>query len=90
MFTFRGHGCVSKDGTLDGPNIDLLREVAAATDAPIVASGGVAKLQDVVDIAQFVEEGIDSVIIGKALYEGRFTLAEALKAVDSVEVMKPR
>lgn len=42
------------------------------------------------DIAQFVEEGIDSVIIGKALYEGRFTLAEALKAVDSVEVMKPR
>lgn len=81
---------VSKDGTLDGPNIDLLREVAAATDAPIVASGGVAKLQDVVDIAQFVEEGIDSVIIGKALYEGRFTLAEALKAVDSVEVMKPR
>ena len=81
---------VSKDGTLDGPNIDLLREVAAATDAPIVASGGVAKLQDVVDIAQFVEEGIDSVIIGKALYEGRFTLAEALKAVGSVEVMKPR
>ena len=81
---------VSKDGTLDGPNIDLLWEVAAATDAPIVASGGVAKLQDVVDIAQFVEEGIDSVIIGKALYEGRFTLAEALKAVDSVEVMKPR
>lgn len=72
---------VSKDGTLAGPNIDLLRDVAAATDAPIVASGGIATLQDVVDLSHYVDEGIDSVIIGKALYEGRFTLAEALAAV---------
>ncbi|WJZ03092.1 bifunctional 1-(5-phosphoribosyl)-5-((5-phosphoribosylamino)methylideneamino)imidazole-4-carboxamide isomerase/phosphoribosylanthranilate isomerase PriA [Corynebacterium freiburgense] len=72
---------VSKDGTLTGPNIDLLRDVAAATDAPIVASGGISSLQDILDIAQYVDEGIDSVIIGKALYEQRFTLTEALQAV---------
>ncbi|GAA4791382.1 bifunctional 1-(5-phosphoribosyl)-5-((5-phosphoribosylamino) methylidenea mino)imidazole-4-carboxamide isomerase/phosphoribosylanthranilate isomerase PriA [Corynebacterium canis] len=72
---------VSKDGTLAGPNIDLLRDVAAATDAPIVASGGIATLADVIEVSKYVAEGIDSVIIGKALYEGRFTLAEALAAV---------
>lgn len=72
---------VSKDGTLAGPNIDLLRDVAAATDAPIVASGGIATLADMIEVSKYVAEGIDSVIIGKALYEGRFTLAEALAAV---------
>lgn len=72
---------VSKDGTLSGPNIDLLRDVAAATDAPIVASGGISQLADVIALADYVAEGIDSAIIGKALYEKRFTLAEALAAV---------
>lgn len=72
---------VSKDGTLSGPNIELLRNVAAATDAPVVASGGISCLQDVVDIAAYAHEGIDSCIIGKALYEDRFTLSEALEAV---------
>lgn len=72
---------VSKDGTLTGPNIDLLRDVAAATDAPVVASGGISALDDVIALAQYVDEGIDSAIIGKALYEKRFTLAEALAAV---------
>ncbi|QTH58508.1 bifunctional 1-(5-phosphoribosyl)-5-((5-phosphoribosylamino)methylideneamino)imidazole-4-carboxamide isomerase/phosphoribosylanthranilate isomerase PriA [Corynebacterium hindlerae] len=72
---------VSKDGTLTGPNIELLRDVAAATDAPVVASGGISVLDDVISLAQYVDEGIDSAIIGKALYEGRFTLPEALAAV---------
>jgi phosphoribosylformimino-5-aminoimidazole carboxamide ribotide isomerase/phosphoribosylanthranilate isomerase len=72
---------VSKDGTLTGPNVDLLREVAAATDAPIVASGGISTLDDVLELAKYQDEGIDSVIIGKALYEHRFTLTEALDAV---------
>lgn len=72
---------VSKDGTLTGPNIDLLRDVAQATDAKIVASGGISTIQNILDIAQYEEEGIDSAIIGKALYEGRFTLAEALAAL---------
>lgn len=69
---------VSKDGTLQGPNVELLREVAAATDAPIVASGGVSNLDDIAAIATLVDEGVDSAIVGKALYAGRFTLEEAL------------
>lgn len=69
---------VSKDGTLQGPNVELLREVAAATDAPIVASGGVSSLDDIAAIAKLVDEGVDSAIVGKALYAGRFTLEEAL------------
>lgn len=72
---------VSKDGTLHGPNVDLLRDVAAATDAKIVASGGIASIQDIQELARYEAEGIDSAIIGKALYEGRFSLREALAAL---------
>lgn len=72
---------VSKDGTLAGPNIELLRDVAATTDASVVASGGISVLDDVIALANYVDEGIDSAIIGKALYEKRFTLPEALAAV---------
>lgn len=72
---------VSKDGMLTGPNTDLLREVSAACDAYVTASGGIATLDNVVELASFAHEGIDSAIIGKALYEHKFTLDEALKAV---------
>ncbi|MEO9329984.1 bifunctional 1-(5-phosphoribosyl)-5-((5-phosphoribosylamino)methylideneamino)imidazole-4-carboxamide isomerase/phosphoribosylanthranilate isomerase PriA [Gordonia aurantiaca] len=75
---------VSKDGTLKGPNLDLLREVAAATDSPIVASGGVSAIDDLVAIAGLVDEGVEGAIVGKALYAGRFTLPEALSAVAGV------
>jgi phosphoribosylanthranilate isomerase len=78
---------VSKDGTLRGPNIDLLREVTAATKAPVIASGGVSSLQDLVDLATAAAEGagIEGSIVGKALYAGRFTLPEALAAVGAVD-----
>ncbi|MCG7254397.1 bifunctional 1-(5-phosphoribosyl)-5-((5-phosphoribosylamino)methylideneamino)imidazole-4-carboxamide isomerase/phosphoribosylanthranilate isomerase PriA [Corynebacterium hadale] len=69
---------VSKDGTLTGPNIELLREVSAASDAAVTASGGIATLDHVRELASYAEEGIDSAIIGKALYERKFTLTEAL------------
>lgn len=72
---------VSKDGTLSGPNIQLLRDVSAATDAKVIASGGISTLADVLELARYESEGIDSAIIGKALYEKRFTLREALAAV---------
>lgn len=72
---------VSKDGTLTGPNIELLREVSAASDAAVTASGGIATLDHVRELASYAEEGIDSAIIGKALYEQKFTLTEALGAV---------
>lgn len=73
---------VTKDGTLSGPNIELLREVSAATDALVTASGGVASLADIEAVAQYADEKIDSVIVGKALYEGRVDLTEALRAIE--------
>ena len=70
---------VSRDGMLSGPNIDLLRDVSAATEAPVVASGGISSLDDLRALRQIVEEGVDSAIVGKALYAGKFTLPEALE-----------
>ncbi|HHY07705.1 MAG: bifunctional 1-(5-phosphoribosyl)-5-((5-phosphoribosylamino)methylideneamino)imidazole-4-carboxamide isomerase/phosphoribosylanthranilate isomerase PriA [Lawsonella sp.] len=72
---------VSKDGMLSGPNLDMLREVAEATDAKIVASGGVSSIEDLVAIAELEPYGVDSAITGKALYAGKFTLPDALAAV---------
>ena len=72
---------VTKDGTLRGPNLDLLRKVCAATDAPVVASGGVSSLQDLVALAGLTPLGVEGAIVGKALYAGAFTLPEALAAV---------
>ena len=70
---------VTKDGTLTGPNLDLLRDVCAATDRPVIASGGVSALADLTAIAQI--DGVEGAIVGKALYAGAFTLPEALAAV---------
>ncbi|MDF0529224.1 bifunctional 1-(5-phosphoribosyl)-5-((5-phosphoribosylamino)methylideneamino)imidazole-4-carboxamide isomerase/phosphoribosylanthranilate isomerase PriA [Tsukamurella sp. 8F] len=72
---------VSKDGTLAGPNLELLSSVANATDAPVIASGGVSSIEDLEAIATLVDEGVEGAIIGKALYAGRFTLPLALDAV---------
>jgi len=69
---------VTKDGTLRGPNVELLREVCARTDAPVVASGGISSLEDLRVLRGLVPEGVDSAIVGKALYAGAFTLPEAL------------
>ena len=72
---------VTKDGTLTGPNIDLLANVAECTDAPVIASGGVSSLDDLRAIAMLTEVGVEGAIVGKALYAGRFTLPQALAAV---------
>lgn len=69
---------VAKDGTLTGPNLELLKSVCAATKAPVVASGGVSSLADIASIAQLVDIGVEGSIVGKALYAGAFTLPEAL------------
>jgi phosphoribosylformimino-5-aminoimidazole carboxamide ribotide isomerase/phosphoribosylanthranilate isomerase len=69
---------VTKDGTLRGPNLDLLRQVTARTDRPVVASGGVASLDDIVALRELVPDGVEGAIVGKALYSGAFTLPEAL------------
>jgi 1-(5-phosphoribosyl)-5-[(5-phosphoribosylamino)methylideneamino] imidazole-4-carboxamide isomerase/N-(5'phosphoribosyl)anthranilate isomerase len=72
---------VSKDGTLRGPNVDLLRGVCACTDAPVIASGGVSSVDDLRALAALTDEGVEGAIVGKALYAGAFTLPEALAAV---------
>jgi phosphoribosylanthranilate isomerase len=72
---------VTKDGTLMGPNIELLSSVAERTDAPVIASGGVSSLDDLRAIATLTGSGVEGAIIGKALYAGRFTLPQALAAV---------
>ncbi|MFE9690005.1 bifunctional 1-(5-phosphoribosyl)-5-((5-phosphoribosylamino)methylideneamino)imidazole-4-carboxamide isomerase/phosphoribosylanthranilate isomerase PriA [Micromonospora sp. NPDC005806] len=69
---------ITKDGTMRGPNLDLLREVCARTDAPVIASGGVSTLDDLRALATLEPVGVAGVIAGKALYAGAFTVAEAL------------
>lgn len=69
---------VTKDGTLRGPNLELLRQVTDRTDRPVVASGGVSSLDDIIALRGLVADGVEGAIIGKALYSGAFTLAEAL------------
>jgi phosphoribosyl isomerase A len=69
---------VNKDGMLQGPNLDLLRDVCAATDRPVVASGGITELADLEALQGLVADGVEGAIIGTALYEGRFTLEDAL------------
>ncbi len=80
-----GEGCaryvvtdVNKDGMLQGPNLQLLRDVCAATDRPVVASGGVTTLDDIRALMGLVADGVEGAIAGTALYEGRFTLEDAL------------
>ena len=72
---------VGRDGTMTGPNLDLLRGVCAATDRPVVASGGVSSLEDLRAISALVPDGVEGAIVGKALYAGAFTLEQALAAV---------
>ncbi len=83
-----GEGCaryvvtdVNKDGMLQGPNLDLLRDVCSRTDAPVVASGGVSTIDDLTAIATLVDDGVEGAIVGTALYTGAFTLEDALAAV---------
>lgn len=70
---------VTKDGTLRGPNTELLAQVAAKTNRPVVASGGISSLEDIAALAGMVSSGVEGAIMGKALYAGKFTLPEALK-----------
>lgn len=70
---------VSKDGMLRGPNLELLKSVLDKTSKPVVASGGVASLEDIQALKSLVGSGLEGLVLGKALYEGKFTLAQALE-----------
>jgi 1-(5-phosphoribosyl)-5-[(5-phosphoribosylamino)methylideneamino] imidazole-4-carboxamide isomerase/N-(5'phosphoribosyl)anthranilate isomerase len=74
---------VTKDGTLQGPNIELLRQVMDRTQRPVVASGGISSLDDIAALRELVPLGLEGAIVGKALYAGAFTLAEALDVAGS-------
>lgn len=70
---------ITKDGTLTGPNTDLLVEIATRTQKPVIASGGISTLDDIEKLAGMTQQGIEGAIIGKALYAGQFSLQEALQ-----------
>jgi phosphoribosylformimino-5-aminoimidazole carboxamide ribotide isomerase/phosphoribosylanthranilate isomerase len=74
---------VTKDGTLQGPNLDLLEEVCAATKKPVVASGGISSLEDIKALCALTHIGVEGAIVGKALYAGAFTLEQALEVTRS-------
>ena len=76
---------VTKDGTLQGPNLDLLKSVCAATNKPVVASGGISSLGDIAALSALNEIGVEGAIVGKALYAGAFTLEEALALTRGVK-----
>ncbi|MCO1339972.1 bifunctional 1-(5-phosphoribosyl)-5-((5-phosphoribosylamino)methylideneamino)imidazole-4-carboxamide isomerase/phosphoribosylanthranilate isomerase PriA [Kocuria polaris] len=69
---------VTKDGTLRGPNVELLKELCGRTEKPVVASGGISSLDDLRALRELVPLGVEGAIMGKALYAGKFTLPEAL------------
>ncbi len=77
---------VTKDGTLKGPNLELLRKVCAVTKAPVVASGGISSLADISALKDLVTIGVEGAIMGKALYAGAFTLEDALKVANQVAI----
>jgi phosphoribosylformimino-5-aminoimidazole carboxamide ribotide isomerase len=75
---------VSKDGTLTGPNIKGILEVAAATACPVVASGGIGSLHELKAVARLHQDGIEGVIVGRAFYENKFTVGEAKFVADAI------
>lgn len=77
---------VTKDGTLKGPNIDLLKEVCAVTKKPVVASGGISSLDDISALASLHLIGVEGAIVGKALYAGAFTLEQALELTQKMNL----
>ncbi|HEY4020226.1 MAG TPA: bifunctional 1-(5-phosphoribosyl)-5-((5-phosphoribosylamino)methylideneamino)imidazole-4-carboxamide isomerase/phosphoribosylanthranilate isomerase PriA [Pseudonocardiaceae bacterium] len=72
---------VGRDGMLKGPNMGLLRDICERTDAAVIASGGVSSVDDLIALAELAQDGVEGAIIGTALYQGAFTLPEALAAV---------
>ena len=72
---------IQRDGTLSGPNFDALRELASAIDIPIIASGGVSSMTDLLSLLALEAQGVTGTIVGRALYTGDISLFEALRAV---------
>lgn len=80
---------IATDGTLAGPNLEALRAMAAASAVPVIASGGVGNLEHLLSLLGLEPLGIEGVIVGRALYDGRVELAEALQAVGDGRLQDP-
>jgi phosphoribosylformimino-5-aminoimidazole carboxamide ribotide isomerase len=72
---------IATDGTLAGPNLDALREMAQASSVPVIASGGIGCMADLLSLLPLEDLGVNGVIVGRALYDGRIDLAEAIGAI---------
>ncbi|MEA2516751.1 MAG: phosphoribosylformimino-5-aminoimidazole carboxamide ribotide isomerase [Actinomycetota bacterium] len=79
---------VSRDGAMTGPDLDGLQRVTELTDVPVIASGGVASLEDVRSVARLRNDGVQGVIVGRALYEGKLTVREANIAIDDLRTTR--
>ena len=75
---------VGRDGTMSGPNVKALIDVATATELPVIASGGISSLDDLRSVAHLYGDGIGGAIVGRALYEHKFGIVEANLAVDEI------
>lgn len=80
---------VSRDGTMAGPDVEGLVRVTSLTGIPVVASGGVSKLDDISRVASLRRRGVAGVVVGRALYEGKFTVREALLAAEQAQPEEP-
>jgi len=69
---------ISTDGTLEGPNIQALREIAEVSINPVIASGGIGSINDLISLVDLEHEGIEAIIVGRALYDGSIDLKEAI------------
>ncbi len=74
---------ISTDGTLKGPNIESLREIAKISNNPVIASGGIGSISDLISLMIHENEGIAAIIVGRALYDGSVDLKEALKTAEN-------
>jgi phosphoribosylformimino-5-aminoimidazole carboxamide ribotide isomerase len=72
---------IATDGTLAGPNLEALREMAQASSVPVIASGGIGCMADLLSLLPLEDHGVSGVIVGRALYDGRIDLAEAIGAI---------
>ncbi len=80
---------ISTDGTLKGPNLNSLRDIASASEVPIIASGGIGSLSDIISLKSLEALGVKGVIVGRALYDNKFSLQEAIKVTSNFDLEDP-
>ena len=77
---------ISTDGTLKGPNLQALREIAEISNNPVIASGGIGSIADLISLADLEDQGIEGIIVGRALYDGSIDLKEAILTLKNLHM----